>query len=228
MHVLLQNNVYVNWKRVIDCTTGKLHVLIDTHDIKFECTRSDCRRFGPPLYRSDWPRGVFAWEYANMVVKSRCFGFRALITQARLWERVWAENLDKFTLFRYPFPRRLKLGKSLETCCVNLFRLSWHFKREKPLFWKASFLQNKDWLRVQASCTIASNFNQWSKQESVALFLGESYFIKAVENFFPVFAYPDVNTRGAGSILTSYANPRRSRISCLYQAMQTRKTFSIA
>ena len=55
--------------------------------------------------------------------------------------------------FIYPFPRRLKLGKSLETCCVNFFRLSWHFKREKPVFWKASFLQNKDWLRVQASCT---------------------------------------------------------------------------
>ena len=55
--------------------------------------------------------------------------------------------------FIYPFPRRLKLEKSLETCCVNFFRLSWHFKREKPVFWKASFLQNKDWLRVQASCT---------------------------------------------------------------------------
>ena len=45
--------------------------------------------------------------------------------------------------FIYPFPRRLKLERSLETCCVNFFRLSWHFKREKPVFWKASFLQNK-------------------------------------------------------------------------------------
>ena len=53
----------------------------------------------------------------------------------------------------YPFPRRFKLEKSLETCSVNFFPLSWHFKREKPVFWKASFLQNKDWLRVQASCT---------------------------------------------------------------------------
>ena len=53
----------------------------------------------------------------------------------------------------YPFPRWLKLEKSLETCCVNFFRLSWHFKREKPVFWQASFLQNKFSLRVQDSCT---------------------------------------------------------------------------
>ena len=28
------------------------------------------------------------------------------------------------------------------------FRLSWHFKWEKPVFWKASFLQNEDWLHT--------------------------------------------------------------------------------
>ena len=42
----------------------------------------------------------------------------------------------------------------------------------------------------------------------VLLFSGESYFIKAIENFFPVFAYPDINTRGVGRSLDSYANPR--------------------
>ena len=42
----------------------------------------------------------------------------------------------------------------------------------------------------------------------VLLFSEESYFIKAIENFFPVFAYPDINTRGVGRILDSYANPR--------------------
>ena len=36
----------------------------------------------------------------------------------------------------------------------------------------------------------------------------ESYSIKAIENFFPVFVYPDINTRGAGRILDIYANPR--------------------
>ena len=36
----------------------------------------------------------------------------------------------------------------------------------------------------------------------------ESYSIKAIENVFPVFVYPDINTRGAGRILDIYANPR--------------------
>ena len=35
---------------------------------------------------SDWPRGVFAWEYVNMVVTTRCFAFRVLITQAQIWK----------------------------------------------------------------------------------------------------------------------------------------------
>ena len=39
------------------------------------------------------------------------------------------------------------------------------------------------------------------------VFSRESYFIKAIENFFPVFAYPDINTRVVGRILDSYANP---------------------
>ena len=29
-----------------------------------------------------------------------------------------------------------------------------------------------------------------------------------MENFFPLFAYPDINTRGVGKFLNSYANPR--------------------
>ena len=44
----------------------------------------------------------FAWEYINMVVTSRCFTFRALITQARIWKRFWVKKLvDKFTFFTY-------------------------------------------------------------------------------------------------------------------------------
>ena len=61
-------------------------------------------------------------------------------------------KISRQVYFIYPFLRRLKLGKSLDRCCVNFFHLSWHFKREKLVFWKAPFLQNKDWLRVQASC----------------------------------------------------------------------------
>ena len=58
-------------------------------------------------------------------------------------------------------------------------------------------------------------------------------FSKTTENLFPVFAQPDTNTRRAGRILDfvsllhnclEFSQP----FSCLYQAMQTRKTFSIA
>ena len=71
------------------------------------------------------------------------------------------------------------------------------------------------------------SFNQCSYQERFAFFSRESYFIKAIENFFPVFAYPDINTRGVGRILDSHENPRQP-LSCLYQAKKRRKTFSIA
>ena len=54
------------------------------------------------------------------------------------------------------------------------------------------------------------SFNQCHNKEFCVV-SRESYFIKAIENFFPVF--------------DSYANPR---LSCLYQAMQTQKTISIA
>ena len=47
--------------------------------------------------------------------------------------------------FIHPFPRWLKLGKPLQNMlCQLFFRISWHFKREKSVFWKASFLQNKN------------------------------------------------------------------------------------
>ena len=77
----------------------------------------------------------------------------------------------------YPFPRRLKLGKSLQTCCVNFFRLSWHFKLEKPVFWKASFLQNKNWLREQDFVFKTSRLVRISllisAKKSFAFFLGK-------------------------------------------------------
>ena len=64
-----------------------------------------------------------------MVLTSRCFAFRALITQARTW-KFWVENLDKFTLFTH-----LLVGWNLENLkkhAVSIFfRSSWHFKQEK-------------------------------------------------------------------------------------------------
>ena len=46
------------------------------------------------------------------------------------------------------------------------------------------------------------SFNQYPKQR-VLLFSRESNVKKAIENFFPVFAWPNINTRGAGRNLDS-------------------------
>ena len=103
-------------------------------------------------------------------------------------------KLNKFTLFTHSFvgwnlENRYKKGVSF------FFRLSWHFKREKPVFFKASFLQKKDWLRAQASNInpvqdyatgkISLLINAVNKR--VLLFSRESYLIKPIENVFPVF-----------------------------------------
>ena len=82
--------------------------------------------------------------------------------------------------FIYPFPRRLKLGKSLETCCVNFFRLSWHFKREKTRILKSIFFAKQGLItrigfvyKTWRSTGKNLSFNQCSKQESFAFFLGK-------------------------------------------------------
>ena len=136
-----------------------------------------------PLWLAE---SVFAWGYVNMVVASKCFAFRALITQAQIWKR-----FDTFTLFTHSL-----VGWNLEDLwkhAVSIwFRLSWQFKRKNSYFWKASLFQKKNWLRgklrVQDFATGKNfSFNHCPKQR-VFLFSHESYFTKSIENFFPVFA----------------------------------------
>ena len=102
-----------------------------------------------------------------------------------------SSKLDKFTLFTHSFvgwnmENRYKEGESI------FLRLSWHFKREKSVFCKASFakqeLITRARLRGQDFATGKNfSFNQ-CHTKSFAFFSRESYFIKAIENFFPVFA----------------------------------------
>ena len=79
--------------------------------------------------------------------------------------------------FIHPFPRQLKLGKSLETCCVNFFSLELTFwARKKPYFGKHLFCKTRtDYaykLCVQDFATGKNlSFHQCSKQESFAFFL---------------------------------------------------------
>ena len=85
-----------------------------------------------------------------------------------------SSKLDKFTLFTHSF-----VGWNLENRYkegVSIFlHLSWHFKREKSAVCTAPF------------CNFATgknfSFNQ-CHTKSFAFFSRESYFIKAIENFF--------------------------------------------
>ena len=83
-----------------------------------------------------------------MVVASRCFAFRALITQARNLKKFSNSKLDKFTLFAHSFVRwnvenRCKEGVSI------FFWLKLTFQATKVRILENIFLQNKNWLRVQ-------------------------------------------------------------------------------
>ena len=167
-----------------------------------------------------------------MLVTSRCFALRALITQARIWKRFWFEKfVDKFTLFTH-FLVGWNLENLYKHAVSTFFRLSWHFKRvlifERHLFCKT----RTDYaykLRVQDFATGKNfSFNQCSKQESFAFFSGKLFHKSNRKLFFPVFAYPDINTRGVGGILDSNCLEFPQTLWCLFQAMQTQKMFSIA
>ena len=97
-----------------------------------------------------------------MVVPSRCFAFCMLITQARIWKSFWVQSPT--SLFYSPIPSS---ANTWNKHAVSLsFCLSWYFKQEKSVFWKASYLQNKSWLRVQGFATVKNfSFNQCHNKE---------------------------------------------------------------
>ena len=111
-------------------------------------------------------------------VKMFCFS-RANHAGTNL-KKVLSWKVSRQIYFMYPFPPRLKLGKSLQTSCVFFFCLSWHFKR---VFWEASFCKTRTAylykLRVQ---DFATGKNLVKRE--FCIFSRESYFIKVIENFF--------------------------------------------
>ena len=83
-------------------------------------------------------------------VKMFCFS-RANHASTNL-KKFSSSKLDKFTLFTHSFvgwnlENRYKEGVSI------FFRLSWHFKREKSVFWKASFCKTRTDYACKTSCT---------------------------------------------------------------------------
>ena len=89
--------------------------------------------------RSDWPRGAVCIrvQVCKQFVTSKCSFRSTHLKKVLSWK-------PRQVYFIYPFSRRLKLGKSLETCCVNFF-FAWAdiFNREKPLFGKHLYCKTR-------------------------------------------------------------------------------------
>ena len=126
-------------------------------------------------------------------------------------------HVQNSTSFLYlPIPLSAESWKIFTNkLCQFCFRLSWHFKREKSVFWKHLFakqeLITRAKLRVQDFATGKNfSFNQCHNKafcvlrfaffsgknfsfnqchnKAFCVFSLERYFMKAIENFFPVFA----------------------------------------
>ena len=82
----------------------------------------------------------------------KLFGFSRANHASTNLKKFSSSKLDKFTLFTHSFvgwnlENRYKEGVSI------FFRLSWHFKREKSVFWKASFCKTRTDYACKTSCT---------------------------------------------------------------------------
>ena len=105
-----------------------------------------------------------------MVVTSRCFAFRGLI-----FEKVF-EFQTRQGYFIYPFLRRLKLGKTLQTGCVNFFFAKADILREKNTYFGKHLFAKQELitharLRVQDFGTGKNfSFNQYHNKEFLSFF----------------------------------------------------------
>ena len=125
-------------------------------------------------------------------------------------KKLLSSKHNKFSLFTNSF-----IGWNLKIITIEVchfFSIKLTFYARKICILESIFLQNKNWLYMQDfkyKTLWLKNFssNQCLNKE-FCVFSWENYFIKAIETFFHVFAYPDINTKGVGRILNSYANPR--------------------
>ena len=118
-------------------------------------------------------------------VKMFCFS-RANHASTNL-KKVLSWKIRRQVYFIYPFPRRLKLGKSLQTCRVNFFSLELTFLTRilKSIFAKQELITRTSFL-YKTSRLVRISLLISALNKRISFFPGENYFIKAIENFFPV------------------------------------------
>ena len=127
---------------------------------------------------------MFAWEYVNIVVTSRCFAFRTLITPAWIWKRFRVEKLNKFTLAISSLAQPWKIFRNM--LCQFFFALADILKTRilESIFFCKTRTDYTYKLCVQNFATGKNfSFNQCSKQEGFAFFL-EKLFYKSNRKLF--------------------------------------------
>ena len=94
------------------------------------------------------------------------------------------QKLEKFTFFTL-----FLVGWNLKNLYKHFMSIvfCWHFKQETSIFLKASFSQNKKWLCIQNFVYNTLRLVRISLSKSF-IYSQKSHFVKAIENFFPVFA----------------------------------------
>ena len=155
-----------------------------------------------------------AWKH-GFNVKMFCFSHAYQATT----------NLKQFlswklkSYFIYPFLCQLKLGKSLQkSCVIFFFCLSWHFKWENSVFWKASFCKTKYFATRKNF-----SFNQCHNKE-FCVFSREIYFYKSNRRLFSCVCIAWYkHSRGSRLCITVANSPNPS---CVYiRLCKCRKRF---
>ena len=117
-------------------------------------------------------------------------------------KKVVSWKISRQLYFIYLFPRRLKLEKSLETCCVKFFCLSWHLSEKSILFGKQGLIKCTSF-EYKTSRLVTISLLISALNNRVLLFFLGKLFHKSTRKCFSC-----VCTRRAGRILDHYANPR--------------------
>ena len=154
-----------------------------------------------------------------------------------------SSKLDKFT-FICLFLGRLKLGKSWQRKCVNFFSLKLTFEARKVRILESIFLQNENWLRVQdfvdKNLRLVRISLLISAIQRVLRFFSWNLFYKSNRKLFCCVCIAWYKHSRRWENFRQLCKPSTScrvcitvenspkPLSSLYQAMKTRKTFSIA
>ena len=150
-------------------------------------------------------------------------------------KKFFSSKLNKFTLFTHSDPSLAETWKIFTNKLYQFFfLLSWHFKWEKSVFWKASFCNTRTDLILMQDFVYKTFTLQLVRisllisaiTKSFVCFLGKVILFlhsRGGKNSRQLCKPETFFVSGLYNCLKFSHHP-----SCLYQAMQTWKTFSIA